>query len=89
MNRVAHWLSRPESTIELNLSYRGLKTLRPERIENLTDLTGLDLSGNKLTALPPEIGNLTNLIYLALGNNQLTALPHEIGKLTNLWQLSV
>ena len=89
MNRVPHWLSRPESTIELNLSYRGLKTLRPERIENLTDLTALYLSGNKLTALPPEIGNLTNLIYLELGNNQLTALPPEIGNLSNLRALEL
>jgi len=47
----------------------------------------LDLSYNRLTALPPEIANLTNLTELDLSDNQLTALPPEITKLTNLTML--
>jgi small GTP-binding protein len=44
----------------------------------------LDLSFNRLTALPPEIAKPMNLTGLRLSGNQLTSLPPEIAKLTNL-----
>ena len=52
----------------------------PSEIENLTNLTVLDLSFNKLTGnIPPEIGNLTNLTYLHLSWNNLTGeIPQEV-----------
>jgi len=36
----------------------------PQSIFELTHLTELDVSFNKLTALPPEIGELTALVEL-------------------------
>ncbi|MCI5219777.1 MAG: GTP-binding protein, partial [Candidatus Electrothrix sp. LOE2] len=59
----------------------------PSGIGQLTNLTELYLTGNRLSTLPPEIGQLTNLTKLVLWQNQLTSLPHEICRLTNLTTL--
>ncbi|MFT5534369.1 MAG: hypothetical protein ACI802_002615 [Candidatus Paceibacteria bacterium] len=61
----------------------NLKTL-PDCIGDLTLLTFLDLSNNKLTKLPERIGDLTSLTELRLDFNQLTKLPERIGDLTSL-----
>jgi hypothetical protein len=52
-------------------------------------VTVLNLSHNRLTALPPELGKLTQLQSLYLGGNQLEALPKEIGNLTKLQTLDL
>jgi internalin A len=49
----------------------------------------LDLSENRLTALPSSIGNLTNLIRLDLKVNQLKKSPSSIGNLTKLTHLDL
>ena len=68
----------------LDLSNRNLEKL-PLDIFNQTDLTGLDVSENKLTgALPSQIGNLKKLKTLDASNNQMTGIPAEIGQLTEL-----
>ena len=54
-----------------------------------TKSTILDLSGQRLTALPPEVGQITELVWLDLGGNELTGLPPEIGQLTNLQTLKL
>jgi len=60
----------------------------PPIIEDLTLLTFLDFSYNKLESVPAEIGNLTNLTVLNLAKN-LSSLPAEIGNLTSLTWLSL
>jgi internalin A len=51
--------------------------------------TALDLSLNKLTALPPELFQLRYLTWLNLSGNQLNSLPSAISKLTNLTWLDL
>lgn len=45
---------------------------------DLTQVTHLDLSSNKLTELPPSLDKMINLEYLNLSDNQLTSLPKSI-----------
>lgn len=56
----------------------------PNEISELTHITVLDISNNRLKKIPSQIGELTNLKILDLRNNCLTELPHEIGLLKNL-----
>lgn len=64
-------------------TYRDLT----KALQNPMDVRVLNLSGEKLTALPKEIGQLQNLKSLYLSGNQLTTLPAEIGQLKNLKEL--
>jgi Leucine-rich repeat (LRR) protein len=58
-----------------------------KEIGNLTDLTVLNLSDNKLKSLPVEIGKLTKLTTLCIFNTEIQSIPAEIGKLTKLTKL--
>ncbi len=69
------------------IGYKQPKTLSPQ-INQLTNLTVLDLRRNHLTDLPIEIWQLTRLKKLNLGGNQLTSLPPEVSQLTNLMELN-
>ncbi|GMH92770.1 hypothetical protein TL16_g12446 [Triparma laevis f. inornata] len=52
----------------------------PLPLYDMTHLTSIDLSENRLTELPPEIGQLVNLKELNLSFNVLKSLPEEIGQ---------
>ncbi|HEY3714949.1 MAG TPA: leucine-rich repeat domain-containing protein, partial [Jatrophihabitantaceae bacterium] len=52
-------------------------------------LTELDLSDNRLTAVPDRIANLTALTKLHLGGNRLSTVPDWIGNLTALTELDL
>ncbi|MBF0452606.1 MAG: leucine-rich repeat protein, partial [Candidatus Magnetomorum sp.] len=58
-------------------------------IDNLQNLSELELYGNNLTSLPESLGNLQNLSSLKLYNNQLRSLPESFGNLQNLSSLSL
>ncbi|KAJ1272795.1 hypothetical protein BS78_06G228900 [Paspalum vaginatum] len=62
----------------------------PEELQNLTQLTNLNLGQNYLTGpLPSFLGKLTAMQYLSLGINALSGpVPKELGNLTNLLSLS-
>ena len=59
----------------------------PAAVQELTQLTQLDLSRNLLSELHPGIGRLTNLEVLDLRWNKLETLPPQIGRLTKLQRL--
>ena len=58
---------------------------------DLTNLTWLDLSHNKLSeGIPTELGSLANLEALSLGDNRLSgSIPSELGNLVNLQVLNL
>ncbi|MFC1440517.1 COR domain-containing protein [Streptacidiphilus sp. N1-10] len=81
----------------LDLSSLGLESVPPE-VWELTQLTALDLSSNKLettpfegrlSTLPAEIGRLTRLTTLNVSFNGGMVLPPEIGELTQLTYLDL
>lgn len=74
---------------ELSLTSNRLNGNIPSEIDNLTEITVLDLNDNNLSSLPPEIGNLSRLTLLSLKGNSLTSLPPEIGNLSSLISLSL
>ncbi|KAL2647015.1 hypothetical protein AAZV13_05G091350 [Glycine max] len=58
-------------------------------IGKLSDVTEMDLSENRLMALPTTIGGLKALTMLDLHSNQLINLPHSFGELINLVDLDL
>lgn len=56
---------------------------------SLQALEDLDVSGNRLAALPDSIGQLRRLRFLNALRNQLTALPDAIGGCTALVRLGL
>jgi Leucine-rich repeat (LRR) protein len=55
----------------------------------LARLQSLNLSNNRLTALPESLGQVVQLPALDLANNQLTALPESLGRLARLESLDL
>ena len=72
------------------LSTKSLSTWYGVTVSNW-EVTGLDLSGNKLSGtLPAELASLSHLTDLWLQNNRLTGpLPPELGNLSNLRKLGL
>ena len=56
----------------------------PRPLSKLSDITGLNLSENRIMALPTTISGLRALTKLDVHSNQLINLSDSIGKLVNL-----
>jgi Leucine-rich repeat (LRR) protein len=83
----------PEDFAKRILKYNHLQELRitgmrlkavPDVVWDLTELTVLDLSNNRLDSLSQGIGNLIHLERLILNRNYLLTLPVEIISLSRL-----
>ncbi len=61
----------------------------PKNKTKLDQITSLDLTYSRISALPLEITKLTQLKYLSLQGSSLRILPPEIGQLTQLHILDV
>ena len=58
-------------------------------LERLKDVVSLNLSGNRLTALPASIGSLKHLEVLNASNNDLRELPPTMSDLRSLQTLDI
>lgn len=63
-------------------------TQLPASIENLRNISELNLTKNALTTLPNTISNLTGLQKLYLTENQFSAIPESIANIPSLHTLS-
>lgn len=62
----------------------GLTEFPPEILELADTLEVLDLSGNRLTALPPALSRLRHLRILFCSGNPFTVLPEVLGECSRL-----
>ena len=67
----------------------GVVFRRSPSLVRLSQLRQLNVSGNRLMALPETIGQLTQLKELNAADNKLTALPNSLGQLAQLQQLNL
>jgi len=82
-------LSKLDRLQFLNVSKNELKTVPSSVIASLTELRKLDLSDNKLAALPYNISKLTSLKSLRLHSNRIVCLPRDLMQLNSLKGMSV
>lgn len=69
---------------QLSLHGRGLEAVPDDVFEHAATLEHLDLSGNRLTALPDRLVELKALKRLFVSNNPLEVLPPVLGQLPQL-----
>ena len=73
---------------ELNLPFNGLEGRIPPAIADLSRLTSLDLSGNRLEVLPEQLLRHSRLARLNMSSTDLAGpLPSALGGLSNLTEL--
>eukprot|EP01105_Mastigella_eilhardi_P007644 TRINITY_DN1916_c0_g1_i1.p1 TRINITY_DN1916_c0_g1~~TRINITY_DN1916_c0_g1_i1.p1 ORF type:complete len:1004 (+),score=298.73 TRINITY_DN1916_c0_g1_i1:31-3012(+) len=73
----------------LDLSFNRLSGNLTEAIGDLTSLTSLNLSFNKITSLPENISRLRDLKELNVANNTLITLPHSLTDMKSLTVFNV
>lgn len=81
-------LKTPEAVKTLNLSGKGL-TVLPASIGKLVNLEKLNVSNNKLSALPKELAVLKKLKSLNLTANAFTSFPTLVLSMSSLEDLEV
>ncbi|KAJ2762544.1 hypothetical protein IWQ56_005019, partial [Coemansia nantahalensis] len=79
----------PGHLYALNLSRNALVRLPPGLGQTFSGLCTLDVSGNRLSALPEDIGGLQCLRELYAHRNALEGLPASVGSLRRLEALNV
>ena len=79
----------PRRVMQLILYQKQLSGTIPPELGELTELTNLNLNGNRLSGgIPAQLSQLSKLTTLHLHTNRLEgSIPPELGQLTNLRQL--
>ena len=73
---------------EVHLNFQELSEI-PDALWELTEITHLFLTGNKIETIPDSIQQLTQLRYLDISANKLVRLPDSILKLKKLNTLDI
>jgi Leucine-rich repeat (LRR) protein len=87
LDKIPDSIYSDASTTQLLLSENNITHISP-KINQMINLTKLDLSNNKLDYIPP-IFNLVNLNYLNISDNNLKEFPEGFGGLENLLNLFI
>lgn len=82
-------LETAEKTGALSFTEQKLERFPPDLAKVVGNLRTLDLSGNRIKALPENIGAFKVLKTLTLAKNQLEAIPQDIGQLVKLENLNL
>ncbi|XP_037073070.1 leucine-rich repeat-containing protein 57-like [Pollicipes pollicipes] len=83
-NSLKHHLENAQKTGVCALPKRGLSEVPPELLKVAANLRTLDLSENKLTALPRAMEAFPQLKHLNCCQNRLGQLPESLGDLAKL-----
>merc|ERR1712243_456578 len=71
-------LETAEKTGALNFTDKGLGKFPPELFKVENNLRNLDLSNNKITALPSNIGNFKMMKNLSMSKNRISSIPEDM-----------
>jgi len=77
-----------EKTGALSFTDQKLEKFPPDLVKVVDNLRNLDLSGNKIRALPENIGAFKMLKTLTMSKNHLEGIPRDLGKLVKLENLN-
>nr|AMM43076.1 LRR-RLK [Vernicia montana] len=89
---IPDWFGQSFGSLQfLDLSFCAIRNAIPASLGNLTNLTGLYLTGNSLTgAIPSSLGQLVLLSVLDLSHNSFTgSIPMSFASLGNLTSLDI
>ncbi len=79
-------LTKYEKLASIDLSYNNLEHLSEDFMsaESLKNVKMINLTGNRISAIPPVLAKMTALNELYLGHNKLTAVGRELNGLRQL-----
>jgi Leucine-rich repeat (LRR) protein len=84
------WLGRlPQGLDQCMLAFNRLSSLEGLELHNLSQLSTLNISDNKIEELPESVGLCAGLKALDAGNNDMRTLPSSLGYLAQLTRISL